>query len=88
MRHHASKTLALAALLLPLAAIGCAEQYYPEYVGGYCGSYPAYASGHGYRDDYYGRPYAGGENCGTPDQPKACPPLPRTPLRYYPGDRW
>jgi hypothetical protein len=27
------------------------------------------------------------ENCGTPDEPKACPPLPRHPLQYYPGDR-
>jgi hypothetical protein len=37
-------------------------------------------------------PYAGGqasasENCGTPDEPKACPPMPRHPLPYYPGDR-
>jgi hypothetical protein len=27
------------------------------------------------------------ENCGTPDEPKACPPLPRHNLTYYPGDR-
>ena len=27
------------------------------------------------------------ENCGTPDEPKSCPPLPRHPLQYYPGDR-
>jgi hypothetical protein len=27
------------------------------------------------------------ENCGTPDEPKACPPLPRHNLAYYPGDR-
>lgn len=41
--------------------------------------------------DYYasrGYGYNGGENCGTPDEPRACPPLPRTPLQYYPGDRW
>jgi hypothetical protein len=29
----------------------------------------------------------GGENCGTPDEFKACPPLPRHPLPYYPGNR-
>jgi hypothetical protein len=51
-----------------------ARDYSPHYNGGY------YAS----RDpgSY------GGENCGTPDEPKACPPLPRRPLQYYPGDRW
>ena len=27
------------------------------------------------------------ENCGTPDEPKACPPLPRHPLPYYPANR-
>jgi hypothetical protein len=27
------------------------------------------------------------ENCGTPDEPKACPPLPRHNLTYYPGER-
>jgi hypothetical protein len=27
------------------------------------------------------------ENCGTPDEPKACPPLPRKNLPYYRGDR-
>ena len=26
-------------------------------------------------------------NCGTPDEPKACPPMPRNPLPYYQGDR-
>jgi hypothetical protein len=29
----------------------------------------------------------GGENCGTPDEPKPCPPLPRHPLPYYPANR-
>jgi hypothetical protein len=28
-----------------------------------------------------------GENCGTPDNYKPCPPLPRNPLRTYPGPR-
>jgi hypothetical protein len=27
------------------------------------------------------------DNCGTPDAPKACPPMPRVPLPYYPADR-
>jgi hypothetical protein len=32
--------------------------------------------------------FGNGENCGTPDEPRACPPLPRRPLQYYPADRW
>ena len=27
------------------------------------------------------------ENCGTPDEPKSCPPLPRHPLPYYPANK-
>lgn len=26
-------------------------------------------------------------NCGTPDEPKPCPPLPRHPLKYYPANK-
>lgn len=26
-------------------------------------------------------------NCGTPDEPKPCPPMPRHPLSYYPPNR-
>lgn len=26
-------------------------------------------------------------NCGTPDEPKACPPMPRVNLPYYPANR-
>ncbi len=43
---------------------------------------------------YAGRPgrYGAGpaystENCGTPDEPKPCPPMPRVPLQYYPANR-
>lgn len=75
-------------LLLPLIAIGCAGPYGPGYTGAYYERYPTYASWYGYNGGYYGRPYYGGENCGTPDEPKGCPPLARHPLPYYPGDRW
>jgi hypothetical protein len=34
-----------------------------------------------------GGPAPGAENCGTPDEPKACPPLPRVPLQNYPANR-
>jgi hypothetical protein len=27
------------------------------------------------------------DNCGTPDEPKACPPMPRRPLQTYPENR-
>jgi len=30
---------------------------------------------------------SGGENCGTPEEPKSCPPLPRHPLPYYPANK-
>ncbi len=29
----------------------------------------------------------GAENCGTLDEPKSCPPLPRHPLRHYPANK-
>jgi len=31
--------------------------------------------------------HQGGENCGTPDEFKACPPLPRHALPYYPPNK-
>jgi hypothetical protein len=79
------------AIVLPLLAVGCADNYGGGYAYDNAGPYPArYASGYGYGDGYYGSPsgYYGGENCGTPDEPKACPPPPRTSLPYYPGDRY
>ena len=27
------------------------------------------------------------DNCGTPDEPAKCPPMPRHPLNYYPANR-
>lgn len=30
---------------------------------------------------------AGRENCGTPDEFRPCPPMPRVPLREFPGNR-
>lgn len=26
-------------------------------------------------------------NCGTPDEPKPCPPMPRHPMPYYPPNK-
>jgi hypothetical protein len=78
-------------LALPLVTVACTGAYGDGYVGNsYYSQYPTYAYGYGSNEGgyYYGRPYYGGENCGTPDEPKGCPPLPRHPLPYYPGDRW
>jgi len=53
--------------------------------------YPARDYTAPYGGDYYASRESGfnsGENCGTRDEPRACPPLPRRPLQYYPGDRW
>ncbi len=75
-------------LFLPLVAAGCTGSYDRGYAGSYPGGYREYASDYGYYEGQYGRPYYGGENCGTPHEPKACPPMPRRPLSYYPGDRW
>ena len=87
---------------LPLIATACGYGYGydPGYAQGLAwpglfGAY-AYSSGYGappYPQRYasnegYVRPYYGGENCGTPDEPKGCPRLPRHPLPYYPGDRY
>jgi len=75
-------------LLLPVIAVGCSDGYNQRYAGDYYGRGPAYASGYGGQGYYAGSGYNGGENCGTPDEPKACPPMPRRPLPYYPGDRY
>jgi hypothetical protein len=45
---------------------------------------PPYARGAGLRE---GSQAYNSENCGTPDEPKPCPPLPRHPLQTYPGYR-
>lgn len=88
-----------ALLLLPFVVAGCAATYPGEY--GYNTPPPQPAAGYGYYSQTpapgpqyayngtdYGTASAGNtENCGTPYAFKACPPLPRHPLPYYPGDR-
>jgi hypothetical protein len=78
------------------------DAYYGRYAAPGYGDGYAYRGEYGprYATRDYTAPYAGGyyasrdpgfngrENCGTPDEPQACPPLPRRPLQYYPGDRW
>lgn len=87
-------------LLLPFVLAGCAYQYpvgygygypapSPEYVPGYgdYGQNPPIGSGYAYNGTDYGSLADNTENCGTPFQFKACPPLPRHPLPYYPANR-
>jgi len=65
-------------------APGYSQSYAPAYQAAYGSNYapqsyaPAY---HAARSSY------DGENCGTPDHFRPCPPLPRHPLSYYPGNR-
>src|ERR1700760_3781210 len=60
-------------LALPLVAAACSSTYGGGYAGNYSYSrYPSYAYGYNATGDaYYGQPYYGGENCGTPYEPKA-----------------
>lgn len=88
-------------LLLPFIVAGCATAYpvgygynsyaQPEpYAPGYDydGANPSVASEYTYNGSGYGTAIANNtENCGTPFDFKACPPMPRRPLAYYPGDR-
>jgi len=57
-------------LLVPLVIAGCADNYGSRYSYNQ-GRYPYYASGHD-RSGYYGRPYYGSDNCGTPDNYRPC----------------
>ncbi len=81
-------------LLLPLLA--SLYPYYPAYAQGYANPPGYYPPGRPPPPPPYGsrpRPYSGRgqayntENCGTPDEPKPCPPMPRVPLPYYPANR-
>lgn len=87
------------ALFLLLALLAGICPYYPAYAQGYAyppGYYPPGGPPPPPPPPPYGsrlRPYYGGgqayntENCGTPDAPKPCPPMPRVPLPYYPANR-
>ena len=68
-------TLALVAAGF-LVAIGAAQAQQPRHMQSRASAPQADASKAG-----------GGENCGTPDEPKACPPLPRNNLTEFPRNR-
>lgn len=68
---------------------------YPNYAPGYSYNYgyynatPPAAPAYAYNGSDYGQSSAyDPNNCGTPDEPYACPPMPTRPLPYYPANRW
>jgi hypothetical protein len=72
---------------------GYSTPYTPGYSQSYAPAYqPAYqlnGAPQTYAPAYQAaRSSYGGENCGTPDNFRPCPPLPQHPLPYYPGDRY
>jgi hypothetical protein len=81
------RLIILATTLLALAPATFAQTYPPGSTAG-----PGPVGGTGYpsrppppQSALSGQPDQ--ENCGTPDQPKACPPLPRKSLQTYPANR-
>jgi hypothetical protein len=67
-------------VLFALSAGCCAAYAQPANPPGQ----PPYAQGAG---PLHGPQASNTENCGTPDEPKSCPPLPRVPLKYYPANK-
>jgi len=88
------RSIVLASMLVTLAPVTFAQTYPPGRAPQAYTSAPQQGSApapQGYGDD---RPMASRsmvqpnpENCGTPDEPKACPPMPRRALSYYPPNR-
>ena len=80
-------------LLLPIALGVSCYPHHPSQAQGYPPGYgppggpppPAYSYSAPSAQAYAGR--SAGENCGTPEEPKPCPPLPRHPLPYYPANK-
>jgi hypothetical protein len=72
----------------PYGTYGYAPGYQPYYQGGRPPPFQGQTAGYAAPQNNYPGPTAySGENCGTPDQPKPCPPLPRHPLPYFPANR-
>lgn len=81
-------------LSIGLLAIPCAVHAQTSQPPGYRPPPPAYHGGssQGVPRASTGAPVSGAqaanpENCGTPDEPKPCPRMPRHPLPDYPPNR-
>jgi hypothetical protein len=78
-------------MLLPLSLLGGCYAAPPPAPAVYSSAPPVYAPQPPVAYAPPPAPYSAGPanpgNCGTPDQPAACPPLPRNPLPYYPANK-
>ena len=81
------RAIILATALVALAPVTFAQSYSPGSTAGAgsAGGTSYYPSNTPPRTTMSDRPDP--ENCGTPDEPKACPSMPRRPLRTYPENR-
>jgi hypothetical protein len=72
-------------LLSPISLLACYSAYAQ---GSAQPSAPpaAYQGGRTTASGWTTRPPDPG-NCGTPDEPRPCPPMPRNPLQYFPANR-
>jgi len=73
----------LAAALMPLAHAAFAQTRAAPAAPAQSSARPAVAGG---GTNWEIRPLDP-NNCGTPDDPRPCPPKPRTPLKYFPANR-
>jgi hypothetical protein len=76
-------------LLSPISLFACYSAFAQGYAPASPGAQPpppAYQGGRTTVSGWVTRPLDPG-NCGTPDDPRPCPPMPRTPLKYFPANR-
>jgi hypothetical protein len=79
----------LSLLLSPIFLLACYSAYAQGYAQPSPGAQPpavAYQGGRATAGNWVTRPLDP-ENCGTPDEPRPCPPMPRHPLPYFPENR-
>lgn len=83
------RSIILATALVALAPVTLARSYPPGATAspGPTGGASYYATGPATPSRSAMNSQPDPENCGTPDEPKACPPMPRRPLQAYPENR-
>ena len=84
------RSIILATALLALAPAAIAQQSYPAGPAGPPGPPPNSTVTGLHQDDSTVPSQVSApdpNNCGTPDEPKNCPPMPRRALNYYPPNR-
>ena len=76
-------------LLSPISLLACYSAYAQGSASAPHGAQPplpAYQGGRTTDSGWTTRPLDP-PNCGTPDEPRPCPPMPRHPLPYFPENR-